>query len=167
MSGLEVYKTGNAATPSGGIGATINIKTIKPLESGDRASIGVKAVMDGGSDYDVTPEVSGLFSWANDGETFGVSAFASYQDRKSGIRGISVEQFLLTPFDPSLGNFTNAEIVNAPAVGSLIALPSNIGISDAQIERERISGMVTFQWAPSEAPHSPRTDVHLEHAGPG
>ena len=44
VSGLEVYKTGNAAAPSGGIGATINIKTIRPLESGNRASIGVKAV---------------------------------------------------------------------------------------------------------------------------
>src|SRR5689334_19406013 len=37
VSGLEVYKTGNAAVPSGGIGATINIKTIKPLDSGNKA----------------------------------------------------------------------------------------------------------------------------------
>ena len=42
----------------------------------------MKAVFDEGSDNEVTPEVSGLFSWANDGETFGVSAFASYQERK-------------------------------------------------------------------------------------
>ena len=151
VSGLEVYKTGNAATPSGGIGATINIKTIRPLESGDRASIGAKAVMDEGSDNEITPEVSGLFSWANDGETFGVSAFASYQQRKSGIRGISVEQFQFLNYSPTLPNFLpGAEVVNPPADGSLIALPSNIGISDAQIERERINGMVTFQWAPSE-----------------
>ena len=93
VSGLEVYKTGNAATPSGGMGATINIKTIRPLESGNKSSIGVKAVLDGGADDEVTPEVSGLFSWANDSETFGFSAFASYQDRKSSIRGVSVEQF--------------------------------------------------------------------------
>src|SRR5262245_49311233 len=33
VNGLEVYKTGNAAVPSGGIGATLNIKTIRPLES--------------------------------------------------------------------------------------------------------------------------------------
>ena len=31
-----------------------------------------------------------------------------------------------------------------------MALPTNIGISDAQIERERINGMVTFQWAATE-----------------
>src|SRR6187399_1105431 len=83
VSALEVYKTGNAAVPSGGIGATINIKTIRPLEGGNRSSLGVKAVFDEGSDNEVTPEVSGLFSWANDSETFGVSAFGSYQERKS------------------------------------------------------------------------------------
>jgi len=151
VSGLEVYKTGNAGVPSGGMGATINIKTIKPLESGNRSSIGVKAVMDEGADNEITPEVSGLFSWANDGETFGFSAFASYQDRKSSVRGVSVEQFQFFEYDPSL-SFLNAgaEIVNEPGVGDLMALPTNIGVSQADIERERINGMVTFQWAPSE-----------------
>src|SRR4051812_28067900 len=48
VSGLEVYKTGNAAVPSGGIGATINIKTIRPLDGGNKSSIGVKAVFDEG-----------------------------------------------------------------------------------------------------------------------
>ena len=151
VSALEVYKTGNAAVPSGGIGATINIKTIRPLDGGTKASIGVKAVMDEGGDNKVTPEVSGLASWANDASTFGISAFASYQDRKTGVRGISVEQFQFLNYSPTLPNFLpGAQVVNAPANGALIALPSNIGISEAKIERERINGMVTMQWAPSE-----------------
>ena len=151
VSGLEVYKTGNAAAPSGGIGATINIKTVRPLESGNRGSVGVKAVFDEGSDNEVTPELSGLFSWANDGETFGVSGFASYQERKTSARGISVEQYAFFDYSPTLPNFLpGSTVVNAPANGALIALPSNIGISEAEIERERINGMVTFQWAPSE-----------------
>ena len=115
VSGLEVYKTGNAAVPSGGMGATINIKTIRPLESGNQASIGAKAVMDEGSDNEVTPELSGLFSWANDGETFGVSAFASYQDRKSSIRGVSVEQFQFFDYSPALSFLSAATVANAPA----------------------------------------------------
>jgi TonB-dependent receptor len=150
VSGLEVYKTGNAATPSGGMGATINIKTIHPLESGNKSSIGVKAVLDGGADNEVTPEVSGLFSWANDSETIGFSAFASYQDRKSSIRGVSVEQFQFFDYDPSLSFLQGAQVVNPPGQDDLMALPTNIGISQADIERERINGMVTFQWAPSE-----------------
>ncbi len=151
VSGLEVFKTGNASNPSGGIGATINIKTIRPLESGNRATVGVKAVMDQGSDDEITPELSGLVSWANTDETFGVSAFASYQERKTSSRGISVEQFQFLNYADDLPNFLpGAEVVNAPADGALIALPSNIGISEAQIERERINGMLTFQWAVSE-----------------
>jgi len=150
VSGLEVYKTGNAATPSGGMGATINIKTIRPLDSGTRASIGAKAVFDEGSDNEVTPELSGLLSWANADETFGVSAFASYQDRKSSVRGVSVEQFNFFDYADDLSFLQVADVVNAPADGALMALPTNIGISDAHIERERINGMVTFQFAPSE-----------------
>ena len=61
----------------------------------------------------------------------------------------SSSQFL--DYSPTLPNFLpGSQVVNAPANGALIALPSNIGISEAQIERERINGMVTFQWAPSE-----------------
>jgi TonB-dependent receptor len=151
VSGLEVYKTGNAAQPSGGIGATLNVKTIRPLESGSQATIGAKAVMDQGSDDEITPELSGMVSWANDAETFGISAFGSYQERKGGMRGISVEQFQFLDYSPTLPNFLpGAQVVNAPAVGSLIALPSNIGISNAEIERERINGMVTLQFAAGE-----------------
>ena len=106
--------------------------------------------MDEGSDDEITPEVSGLLSWANDGETFGVSAFASYQERKSSVRGVSVEQFQFFDYGPDLSFLSAAEVVNAPAVDALMALPTNIGISQADIERERINGMVTFQWAPSE-----------------
>src|SRR5262249_8356994 len=76
VAGIEVYKTGRASISSGGIGATINLKTIKPLESGTRASVGVKAMYDTSVETgdDVTPEVTGLLSWANGSETFGVSA---------------------------------------------------------------------------------------------
>ena len=33
ISALEVYKTGRASAPTGGIGATINIKTARPLDT--------------------------------------------------------------------------------------------------------------------------------------
>ena len=47
VSGLEVYKTGQALLPSGGIGATINVKTRRPLDTpGMPGSFGVKALND-------------------------------------------------------------------------------------------------------------------------
>ena len=85
------------------------------------------------------------FSWANDSETFGVSAFGSYQERKSSNRGVSVEQYAFFDYAPDLSFLSNATVVNAPPDGALMALPSNIGISDAQIDRKRINSMMTVQ----------------------
>ena len=50
--------------PSGGIGATINVKTRRPLDTpGTQASFGVKALSDTSNEEgsDITPEVSGIF----------------------------------------------------------------------------------------------------------
>ncbi|MCJ8321745.1 MAG: TonB-dependent receptor plug domain-containing protein, partial [Colwellia sp.] len=47
VKSVEIYKTANAAAASGGIGATINITTAKPLDNpGFIASIGGKAMFD-------------------------------------------------------------------------------------------------------------------------
>ncbi|HWK50069.1 MAG TPA: TonB-dependent receptor plug domain-containing protein, partial [Steroidobacter sp.] len=47
ISAIEVFKTSRAATPTGGIGATINIKTARPLDNpGLHTSFGAKGVMD-------------------------------------------------------------------------------------------------------------------------
>ena len=90
VSGIEVYKTGKANITPGGIGATINIKTARPFDNdGVIANIGVKALNDTtnrvGDDF--TPEVSGIFSYANDDKTWGVGLTASYQKRDSGSIG--------------------------------------------------------------------------------
>src|SRR5690349_16214281 len=87
VSALEVYKTGQALLPSGGIAATINVKTRPPSETpGTQGSIGVKALNDTSNETgeDITPEVSGLFSWTNDGETIGFGIFGEYAERDSG-----------------------------------------------------------------------------------
>src|SRR4051812_5296250 len=98
VSTLEVYKTGRAAIPSGGIGATINVKTRRPFdarESGLSGSIGVKGVYDTSMDEKLedtskyTPEVSGLLNWTDPDEKFGVSLFGSYQKRNFTSRSVT------------------------------------------------------------------------------
>ena len=113
VRGLQVYKTGRAAVATGGIGATVNIETVRPLESaGTQASIGVKAMKDTSGD-DVTPEVSGLYSWTNDDATLGVSVFGSFQERDSGSRHASVEEFGLRTWDSTNpDNLANLGIVS-------------------------------------------------------
>ncbi|MEW6998623.1 TonB-dependent receptor [Colwelliaceae bacterium BS250] len=153
VSGIEVYKTGRAAIPTGGIGATININTLKPLAQGESsASVGLKAVDDESGD-DVTPEISGVANWVNDESNFGVSLFGSFQERDSGSRHMSVEQFQLREWaDGDLSDFTNPGVVavNPPNVGQIVAIPTNIGLGINEDERERTNAMLTVQFSPMD-----------------
>src|SRR5690606_8645531 len=75
---------------SGGIGATINIKTLRPLETREsQFKISAKALHDttNNTGDDITPEISGLANWTNADGTFGVSFSASYAERDSSIAG--------------------------------------------------------------------------------
>ena len=136
VSGIEVYKTGRAAGASGGIGATININTLKPLEQSDNiASVGIKAVKDESGDG-ITPEVSGVASWVNEESNFGVSLFGSFQERDSGSRHMSTEVYELRQYNGAadLDSLTNpgATVINEPNIGQILAIPSNIGLGLSQ-----------------------------------
>lgn len=163
VSGIQVYKTGNAVAPSGGIGATINVQTLRPLEVGDQASIGVKAVMDESSQGriqnqdDITPEISAMFSTANEDGTFGFSIFGSYQERQSSATAVNVCCYLYQPWDPANPDFALANIVNEPAPGQLIAMPWNQGLNYSDQTRERTNVMATLQFAPND-----RTTITLD-----
>jgi TonB-dependent receptor len=89
ISAVEVYKTGKAHVQSGGIGATVNLKTLRPMDhEGFKASIGAKALADTTVQVgrDVTPELSGIVSWSND--IVGLSLTASHQERDSAQAGV-------------------------------------------------------------------------------
>ena len=99
ISAVEVYKTSRAATSTGGIGASVNIKTARPLDqAGTRFNLGVKGVMDMSADNlpsniqgdSLTPEISGIFSQTSEDGTFGVALTASYQERDAGFNTASV-----------------------------------------------------------------------------
>jgi len=90
VSGIQVYKTGRGDIASGGIGATINIETIKPLSSPNRVVLGAKGVYENNGEGKISPELSGLASWTNDEGNFGVSGFASFQERNSTSRSAEI-----------------------------------------------------------------------------
>ena len=159
VTGIQVYKTGKATIPSGGIGATVNIETNRPLNNpGFRATIGAKGVVDTSviQNSSITPEVSGLVSWTDDAERFGISLFGSFQQRDSGSSSVttadieifSVEQFL----DPNTGLVTGSTTVqNAPPAGSILGIPRDTRYHVSDLERERINGQVVLQYAPTES----------------
>ena len=158
VSGVEVYKTGKASITTGGIGATVNILTARPLDSdGFIASIGAKAVMDttNRTGDDVTPEMSGLFSWANDDSTFGVALSVSHQERDSGSTGAFVNGWIVDYWDDvadpdRLWNDASVEVINEPDQGQLYARFEDLRYEFRNTERTRDNAQLTLQFAPTE-----------------
>jgi TonB-dependent receptor len=161
VSLLEVYKTGRAGMPSGGIGATINVVTRVPLdnrEPGVQGSFGVKAVHDSSVDRgeEITPEVSGLVSWRDDDGVFGLQLFGSYQRRESAAASATSNAWNIRTrdafLDPANG-FVNAQtqVTGRPATNQLISVPNDSRYHFSESERERINGQAVFQWAPSDS----------------
>lgn len=149
VTGLQVYKTGRAAAPSGGIGATLNVQTLRPLGAVQQFVVGGKAVNDTGGDG-TTGELSGLASWSNDDDTLGVSVFGSSQTRNSSTRAYNSANFIFGRYSPTASSFRNAEQVNEPELGSLFAYPRAAEYFYETTERERTNGMLTLQYAASD-----------------
>jgi len=154
VSAVEVYKTGRANVATGGIGATINLVTLKPLNlGGDQASFGVKGVHDTSSqDGDtLTPELSGLYSTVTDDGKFGVAVTASYQNRQSGSARAGVDNGW-RPQTGGVGDWGSVgdgpNQVNVPADGVTYAVPHNVLYGFSEVERTRTNGQLTLQYRP-------------------
>lgn len=156
IAGVEVYKTSKAGIASGGIGATVNLKTTRPLDTqGLKVSVGAKALRDTTNEQgsDTTPELSGLFSWSND--TFGVSLSASQQERDSGSAGAFVDgwgrAFIADGTNnlPQTNSATN--VTNTPAAGLVTGEPSDLRLYQTDTHRERTNAQLTLQFRPTES----------------
>jgi TonB-dependent receptor len=165
VAGIEVYKTSRASTPTGGIGATINIKTARPLDNpGQHGSFGIKGVTDTSnsrlpstmSGREVTPEVSGIYSKTFADGKFGVALSASYQERDLGYNQAAVGGGWIVSrgnagalSNPNTAN--PADITNKPADTDLYSLPQNLIYSVNGVQRQRTNGQLTMQFAPIKA----------------
>ncbi|KQU56098.1 TonB-dependent receptor [Sphingomonas sp. Leaf339] len=158
ISAVEVYKTGRAAVPSGGIGSSINIRTPRPLDKpGFRGSVAAKGVLDtsrNGKDP-ITPEVSGIISSTFADNRIGVLLTGIYQRRKASVNNASVGYrdgylgsennwgSLAQPGDPRAANITNR-----PDATDVYEVPQNAGYDFTDIDRERINGQLVLQFRP-------------------
>lgn len=84
---IEVYKSSQADLAEGGVGGTVVINTRKPLDL-DAMTLHGSVEASQQSDSDSTdPQFSGLASWKNDSETFGVLVSAVSQERQLQRQG--------------------------------------------------------------------------------
>jgi len=170
VSELEVHKTVRADMPTGGIGATLNIKTLRPLDHpGLHAQIGIKGVMDRSVDNlpgnfsgrSMTPEVSGMFSNTSGDGRFGVAVSASWQERDSGFSQISNDRGWYTfrgdddsslfhlpqSYEPAWSQY---DITNQPQGTDIYGRPLSLRMSVTGVHRERRNGQVVLQFAPAD-----------------
>lgn len=160
IAAVEVYKSGRAALPSGGIGSVINIKTPRPLDRpGFQGSISAKGVVDHTfQGTKVTPEVSGIVSQTFADNTIGILVSGSYQRRKASLAQFNAgwrEGYLgsennwgslaTSPADPRY-----AQITNRPGPNDVYQVTQNAGYDFTNIDRERINGQVVLQVKPTD-----------------
>jgi len=166
IAAVEVHKTSGADRPTGGLGATINIKTSRPLDTNGRvAAFGVKAVSDRSSQNlpdkfqgsSITPELSAIYSDKFADDTFGVAITASYQERDAGYNQAAVQSgyhSILGSDANAWGSITNNPanvITNPPGANDIYQVPQDIRYLMTGIERKRTNGQLTLQYRPVEA----------------
>jgi len=135
ISAAEVQKTSTADSPEGSIGATINIRTQRPLDNpGLHVAAAVAGIYDD-TTKNTKPKVSGLISHSNaDGTLGGLLSIVHYQRSHIGERATS--QGWLTG--------------NAVAILNGIAVPRSHNYTVFREERTRTGVNAAFDWHPSE-----------------
>ena len=156
---IEVYKTSKADIATGGIGATVNIKTARPLDGAARVA---QLRRQGRQRHDQPHRRrhhAGSFrhlQLRQRDQTFGVGLSGSYQKRDSSSAQADENDWRIQrwvePGQPGSMELTpGAVVTNAPAVGQLYGLPNNLVYHFSDRERERINGQLTVQFAPTES----------------
>ena len=166
ISGAEVYKSSQARLQDGGIGATINLKTPRPLDIN-----GFKAVLSAKGQYErnrdkVTPQAFGLISNTFADGKFGVLASVSYQKRDAQTRYTQNRGYIpgttlcrapsqnpttgvITPGDPFFYGNPNSVTDPQPKFGNVFA-PRNQDVGQDDQSRERIGVTGTAQYRPND-----------------
>ncbi len=169
ISSVEVFKSGRADMPTGGIGATININTTRPLDApGFRATASASGMYDDSrsnlSSTNITPELSGLISDTFMDDRIGVALTLVRQERESGSATASVGGW--RTFSGETDNCwcgqgpsewggippaTDPNQQNRPGPGDIYSVPQVIGYELADYDRTRTNGQLTLQFRPVES----------------
>ncbi|RVT83697.1 TonB-dependent receptor [Inhella crocodyli] len=170
IAALEVYKTSRASSPTGGMGATVNVRTQRPFDIKQTiAHVGVKLVNDETArnvpaeqqGKAVTPELNAIYSTVSADGTFGIALMGTYQERDSGYSSAAVTSGWKT-FDGKVDNDWgggNAQwgglppaawgaIKNRPGPNSIYSVPQNLNYAFTGVHRERLNGQMVVQVKP-------------------
>lgn len=148
IGGADVYKSPLASLNGASIGATVDIRTLRPLEQKPLVLAGAFDMQYDELPDNWNPRASAVFSWHNDDETIGVSLVGSYQKRDIRVDTFEIGAGWLTR--SSDDDYLGGRV--APEVGEFsdVIMPSNLspGFNLSQRERFGISGTVQAKPTP-------------------
>ncbi|ACA85597.1 TonB-dependent receptor [Shewanella woodyi ATCC 51908] len=187
IGGMEVYKSSQANLVEGGIGGTVIVKTRKPLDMEANSVFGSVKGEYGTVNEEWAPELSGLYSWKNESETFGILLAGSYIDREylrtgteadldwGGRSSIQPSSFLqeqertavdaTIQFRPTDNLEFGAHILSmqlgADSIGAnmYIETDTNWGAGDSNCQKFNAAGVCVLSVTPESAP----TDVFYQN----
>ncbi|SFV01675.1 TonB-dependent receptor [Pseudoduganella namucuonensis] len=150
ISKALVYKTSQPFLPEGGIGSTVDIQTARPLSG----KVGHSSVFNVSDSYDSnskknTPSASGMYSFANQERTFGVTASASYTDRASKQNKAITDAWNYRDVSMIDGDLNSKGLTMANVTTKKLYIPQSFGYQQENERRKRLVGNVTVQYNPS------------------
>ena len=162
ISRAEVFKTYQPQLQEGGIGATVNIQTARPLD----AATGFHIAANVGGTHDLlakktSPVLGALATYSNAERTFGVEFSLNYTDRKSLDDSTTIDGWLqVTP------NSKSVAIINgSPASTGLkpsdiswlndggtqaLYIPQNLNFRRSALAARRLTTNATVQFVPTD-----------------
>lgn len=144
VAGVTVAKSADATTDSGGMGATINITSIRPLAlDGQKIILSGKAISDRSWGGGNTPQIFGLYANTFANDTVGISIALDYQERESSRARAQIDNGWKTFRGDNGQNDTQPEF-------GLYSKPQSARYKFESDTRERVNGQLVLQWAPTE-----------------
>ncbi|NND46000.1 MAG: TonB-dependent receptor [Xanthomonadales bacterium] len=153
VQAVEVFKSANSTLPSGGIGATVNMVTTKPLNiEGTRKHFSLNLVEDSTSEAGGTPFESTMLFATNQGN-WGFSFSGAYQERTNREEGTRESNWLSPELMAQMEGYLRVDASNPAYTNNnqradgltFYQEPTAYQIKDN--DRTRTNAQLTFQYA--------------------
>jgi iron complex outermembrane receptor protein len=147
---IVVHKSSQASLVEGGVAGSVDIITRRPLDFDEQFTVGgsVGAVYAELPD-ETDPQLSALFSWKNDSDTFGVLLQGFSEERhlrRDGVELLGYETIAAAD-DPDPAKRTIA-LSNPDLAG--VQYPVLIGAALFEQERKRTGGLIDLEFRPTD-----------------
>lgn len=150
INGLVINKSGSALTDSGGIGATIDIRTSRPFDVGNKIAGSLKL------DYEIlaeesAPQASIMVSQKFADDAFGVLFAYNHFERESTVNRVTNNNWLRIEKNSGNANYPEpTELTSNANADGRIYLPQNHFINLQKDKRTRDNANLVLQFAPSD-----------------